>query len=49
MKRPRDRTTEKTVDVPTAEEPIDGYKEWFVNLQQDQPDTGKLSSSTHHN
>jgi hypothetical protein len=49
MKRPRDRTTEKTIDVPTAEEPIDGYKEWFVNLQQDQPNTGKLSSSTHHN
>ncbi|RLN36233.1 uncharacterized protein C2845_PM03G30160 [Panicum miliaceum] len=39
MKRPRGTTTEKPADVPTAEEPIDAYKEWLANLQQDQPDT----------
>jgi len=45
MKRPRDTTKKTHIDVPTAEEPIDAYKEWLENLQQDQPDTGKLNSS----
>ena len=49
MKRRRGTTTEKPTNVPTAEEPVDAYKEWLANLQEDQPDTGKLSSSTHQN
>nr|TKW21150.1 hypothetical protein SEVIR_4G180000v2 [Setaria viridis] len=39
LKRPRDKTKEAPIDVPTAEEPIDAYKEWLANLQQDQRDT----------
>ena len=41
MKRPRDTTKKTHIDVPTAKEPIDAYKEWLEILQQEQPDTGK--------
>ena len=44
MKRPRGTTTKSRIDVPTAEEPIDAYKEWLEILQQEQPETGKLNS-----
>ena len=47
MKRPRDTNKENYIDVPTAEEPLDAYKEWLENLQQDQLDTGNLKSSSH--
>ncbi|XP_039771101.1 uncharacterized protein LOC120639140 [Panicum virgatum] len=36
MKRPRGTTTKSRIDVPTAEEPIDAYKEWLEILQQEQ-------------
>ena len=48
MKRPRDTTTEEPIHVPTIEEPIDVYRNRLANLQQDEPDTGKFISSTHH-
>jgi len=44
MKRPRGTTTKSLIDVPTAEEPIDAYKEWLEILQQEQPEMGKLNS-----
>ena len=44
MKRPRDTNKENYIDVPTAEEPLDAYKEWLENLQLD---TGNLKSSSH--
>jgi len=44
MKRPRGTTTKSLIDVPTAEVPIDAYKEWLEILQQEQPETDKLNS-----
>ena len=45
MKRPRDTNKGNYIDVPTAKEPLDAYKEWLENLQQDQPDIDNLKSS----